>query len=93
MGRPGEQGWWKVGSDDEEQSWIVRQVRHGPIGPSKLILTGPFLSRCWSWVAMALVGEELEEDSDEICGAVVSLRSKVDRIQVGFVVVGINRTR
>ncbi|KAK7443237.1 hypothetical protein VKT23_015835 [Stygiomarasmius scandens] len=40
------------------------------------------LDRCWSWVAMALVGEELEEDSDEICGAVVSLRSKVDRIQV-----------
>lgn len=30
---------------------------------------------------MALVGEELEE-ADEICGAVVSLRSKVDRIQV-----------
>lgn len=30
---------------------------------------------------MALVGEELE-DTDEICGAVVSLRSKVDRIQV-----------
>ncbi|KAF9257718.1 translation initiation factor eIF4e [Marasmius fiardii PR-910] len=40
------------------------------------------LDRCWSWVAMALVGEELEEDNDEICGAVVSLRSKVDRIQV-----------
>ncbi|KAL0566905.1 hypothetical protein V5O48_015089, partial [Marasmius crinis-equi] len=40
------------------------------------------LDRCWSWVAMALVGEELEEDMDEICGAVVSLRSKVDRIQV-----------
>lgn len=30
---------------------------------------------------MALVGEELE-DGDEICGAVVSLRSKVDRIQL-----------
>ncbi|KAG7096374.1 hypothetical protein E1B28_003818 [Marasmius oreades] len=40
------------------------------------------LDRCWSWVAMALVGEELEEDNDDICGAVVSLRSKVDRIQV-----------
>ncbi|GLB39031.1 putative initiation factor [Lyophyllum shimeji] len=39
------------------------------------------LDRCWSWLAMALVGEELEE-ADEICGAVVSLRSKVDRIQV-----------
>ncbi|KAG2054342.1 translation initiation factor eIF4e, partial [Suillus hirtellus] len=39
------------------------------------------LDRCWQWLAMALVGEELEE-GDEICGAVVSLRSKVDRIQV-----------
>ncbi|KAF9458916.1 translation initiation factor eIF 4e-like domain-containing protein [Collybia nuda] len=39
------------------------------------------LDRCWNWLAMALVGEELEE-GDEICGAVVSLRSKVDRIQV-----------
>ncbi|PPQ78443.1 hypothetical protein CVT24_001419 [Panaeolus cyanescens] len=65
------------------------------------------LDRCWSWLAMALVGEELEdglgsggedkkdkekkggedddeddEDMGEICGAVVSLRSKVDRIQL-----------
>ncbi|KAF8156591.1 translation initiation factor eIF 4e-like domain-containing protein [Crassisporium funariophilum] len=39
------------------------------------------LDRCWGWLAMALVGEELE-DGDEICGAVVSLRTKVDRIQV-----------
>lgn len=39
------------------------------------------LDRCWSWLAMALVGEDLD-DGDEICGAVVSLRSKVDRIQL-----------
>ncbi|KAG6831669.1 hypothetical protein H0H87_004455 [Tephrocybe sp. NHM501043] len=39
------------------------------------------LDRSWNWLTMALVGEELE-DGDEICGAVVSLRSKVDRIQV-----------
>lgn len=26
------------------------------------------LDRCWSWLAMALVGEELDE-GDEICGA------------------------
>ena len=39
------------------------------------------LDRCWDWLAMALVGEELE-DGDEICGAVVSVRSKVDRIQL-----------
>ena len=40
------------------------------------------LDRCWNWLAMALVGEELEEGGNEITGAVVSLRSKVDRIQV-----------
>lgn len=39
------------------------------------------LDRCWIWLAMALVGEDLDE-GDEICGAVVSLRSKVDRIQL-----------
>ena len=39
------------------------------------------LDRCWNWLVMALVGEELE-DGDEICGAVVSLRAKVDRIQL-----------
>ncbi|KAH9943526.1 eukaryotic translation initiation factor 4E class II [Amylocystis lapponica] len=54
-------------------------------GGGKWVLTmknnGPLLDRCWSWLAMALVGEDLDE-GDEICGAVVSLRSKVDRIQV-----------
>jgi len=30
---------------------------------------------------MAMVGEELE-DADELCGAVVSVRAKVDRIQL-----------
>jgi hypothetical protein len=43
--------------------------------------TPALLDRCWAWTAMALVGEELE-DGDEICGVVVSLRAKVDRIQI-----------
>ena len=30
------------------------------------------LDRCWMWLAMALIGEDLD-DGDEICGAVVSL--------------------
>ena len=30
---------------------------------------------------MALVGEEIDE-KDEVCGAVVSLRAKIDRIQL-----------
>lgn len=40
------------------------------------------LDRCWSWLAMAMVGEEFDEYGEDICGAVVSLRSKVDRIQL-----------
>lgn len=46
--------------------------------------TPQLLDRCWTWLVCALVGEELDDaqDTDEICGAVVSLRSKVDRIQV-----------
>lgn len=39
------------------------------------------LDRCWFYLAMALIGEDLDE-GDEVCGAVVSLRSKVDRIQL-----------
>jgi len=54
-------------------------------GGGKWVLTmknnPELLDRSWSWLAMALVGEELDE-GDEICGAVVSLRSKVDRIQL-----------
>ncbi|KAJ7108619.1 translation initiation factor eIF 4e-like domain-containing protein, partial [Mycena epipterygia] len=40
------------------------------------------LDRCWNSLAMALVREELEEDHNLICGAVVSLQSEVDRIQL-----------
>ncbi|KAG8969526.1 hypothetical protein FRB90_010729, partial [Tulasnella sp. 427] len=39
------------------------------------------VDRCWAWLTMALVGEELDE-RDEVCGAVVSLRAKIDRIQL-----------
>jgi len=39
------------------------------------------LDRCWSWLSMALVGEQIDE-RDEVCGAVVSVRHKIDRIQV-----------
>jgi translation initiation factor 4E len=39
------------------------------------------LDRCWQWLIMALVGKELDE-SDENCGVIVSLRSKVDRVQL-----------
>src|SRR6266851_6756049 len=35
------------------------------------------LDQCWQWLTMALGGKELNK-GNEICGAIVSLRSKVD---------------
>ena len=39
------------------------------------------LNQCWQWLTMALRGKELDE-GNEICGAIVSLHSKVDHIQL-----------
>lgn len=61
---------WEDEANANGGKWVLT-MKNNPV----------LLDRCWSWLAMALVGEELEE-GDEICGAVVSLRSKVDRIQV-----------
>ncbi|KAF9486166.1 translation initiation factor eIF4e [Pholiota conissans] len=61
---------WEDPANAEGGKWVLT-MKNNPV----------LLDRCWGWLAMALVGEELEEN-DEICGAVVSLRSKVDRIQV-----------
>lgn len=61
---------WEDPANANGGKWVLT-MKNSPV----------LLDRCWSWLAMALVGEELEE-GDEISGAVVSLRSKVDRIQV-----------
>ena len=50
----------------------------------KWVLTmknNPLLDQCWHWLTMLLISEELDE-SDEICSAIASLCSKVDRIQL-----------
>ncbi|CAJ0638702.1 110_t:CDS:2 [Entrophospora sp. SA101] len=39
------------------------------------------LDRCWTWLVYALVGEDLDE-ADDICGAVMSRRTRGDRIAV-----------
>ncbi|KAF5390931.1 hypothetical protein D9757_003931 [Collybiopsis confluens] len=62
---------WEDPANAKGGKWVIT-MRNQP----------ELLDRCWGWLAMALVGEELEEGGDEVCGAVVSLRSKVDRIQV-----------
>ncbi|KAG9311895.1 translation initiation factor eIF 4e-like domain-containing protein [Chiua virens] len=61
---------WEDAANAQGGKWVLT-MKNNPA----------LLDRCWTWLAMALVGEELEE-GDEICGAVVSLRSKVDRIQL-----------
>jgi hypothetical protein len=61
---------WEDEANAKGGKWVLT-MKNNPV----------LLDRCWSFLAMALVGEELE-DGDEICGAVVSLRSKVDRIQL-----------
>ncbi|KZT66664.1 translation initiation factor eIF4e [Daedalea quercina L-15889] len=61
---------WEDPANAEGGKWVLTMKNNAAL-----------LDRCWSWLAMALVGEDLDE-GDEICGAVVSLRSKVDRIQL-----------
>jgi len=61
---------WEDPANAEGGKWVLTMKSNSEL-----------LDRCWAYLAMALVGEELEE-RDEICGAVVSLRAKVDRIQV-----------
>ncbi|KAG8985788.1 hypothetical protein FRB94_004580 [Tulasnella sp. JGI-2019a] len=61
---------WEDPANAEGGKWVVTMKSQPEL-----------LDRSWAWLAMALVGEELDE-RDEICGAVVSLRTKLDRIQV-----------
>ncbi|KAF8311444.1 translation initiation factor eIF4e [Clavulina sp. PMI_390] len=61
---------WEDEANAEGGKWVIT-MRSNPA----------LLDRSWSWLAMALVGEQIDE-RDEICGAVVSVRNKIDRIQV-----------
>jgi len=38
------------------------------------------LDRMWLWLLLACIGEVLEEDDDQICGAVVNVRRTQDKI-------------
>ncbi|KZT41555.1 translation initiation factor eIF4e [Sistotremastrum suecicum HHB10207 ss-3] len=61
---------WEDDANTDGGKWVLT-MKNNPA----------LLDRSWQWLAMALVGEELDE-GDEICGAVVSVRNKMDRIQV-----------
>ncbi|KAG9092396.1 hypothetical protein FRC06_000117 [Ceratobasidium sp. 370] len=62
---------WEDPANANGGKWVIT-MRNNPV----------LLDRCWSWLAMGLVGQELDDRDDIICGAVVSLRSKIDRIQL-----------
>ncbi|KAF8605732.1 translation initiation factor eIF4e [Ceratobasidium sp. AG-I] len=62
---------WEDPANANGGKWVIT-MRNNPV----------LLDRCWSWLAMGLVGQELDDKDDIICGAVVSLRSKIDRIQL-----------
>lgn len=40
------------------------------------------LDPCWLEILMSLIGEAFDEDSNDICGAVVNIRGKKDRLSV-----------
>mmetsp|Transcript_15600 Transcript_15600/g.60979 ORF Transcript_15600/g.60979 Transcript_15600/m.60979 type:complete len:223 (+) Transcript_15600:350-1018(+) len=40
------------------------------------------LDKRWLWCVLALVGENLDDDNDEVCGAVVSIRRSQDKIAI-----------
>jgi translation initiation factor 4E len=61
---------WEDPANSQGGKWVIT-MKNNPA----------LLDRCWQWLVMALIGEELDE-RDEVCGAVVSLRSKIDRIQL-----------
>jgi len=48
---------WEDPANAEGGKWVLT-MKSNPM----------LLDRCWSWLAMALVGEELDE-KDEVCGA------------------------
>ncbi|KAJ1302163.1 hypothetical protein OPQ81_000991 [Rhizoctonia solani] len=62
---------WEDPANANGGKWVIT-MRNNPA----------LLDRCWSWLAMGLVGQELDDREDMICGAVVSLRSRIDRIQL-----------
>lgn len=41
-----------------------------------------FLDQCWLETIMCLVGESFDDASDEVCGAVVQIRNKGDKVAI-----------
>jgi len=44
--------------------------------------TKGLLDRYWLWLLLACVGEQLEDDENQICGAVVNVRKNQDKLSI-----------
>lgn len=40
------------------------------------------LDKCWTEILLLLIGEAFDDDSDEICGTVVNIRAKGDKLSI-----------
>jgi translation initiation factor 4E len=63
---------WEDGENSEGGKWLINFNRR-----SEAELK--YFDDCWMWTVLALIGEFFE-DSDEICGVVISPRTKQNRL-------------
>eukprot|EP01119_Soliformovum_irregulare_P004235 TRINITY_DN15243_c0_g1_i1.p1 TRINITY_DN15243_c0_g1~~TRINITY_DN15243_c0_g1_i1.p1 ORF type:complete len:219 (-),score=47.51 TRINITY_DN15243_c0_g1_i1:60-716(-) len=63
---------WEDGANAEGGKWTA-MLPKSPKGT---------IDRLWLWLMLACIGQVLEENLDEICGAVVNIRKGQDRISI-----------
>lgn len=56
---------------------IMLLIRKAPKGQG-----GSRLDEVWLEILLCLIGEAFDEESDQVCGAVVNIRPKIDRISI-----------
>ncbi|KAK8779967.1 hypothetical protein V5799_018692 [Amblyomma americanum] len=74
---------WEDPRNKQGGRWLFNMSKNelGTSGVSKN--EGPTdLDHCWLEVLLCLIGEGFGEFSDDVCGAVVQIRNKVDKISV-----------
>ncbi|PRP78962.1 eukaryotic translation initiation factor 4E-2-like [Planoprotostelium fungivorum] len=62
---------WEDPNNDQGGRWTI-------IVPK----TKGLIDRLWLWLVLACVGEQLEDDQNQICGAVVNVRKNQDKISL-----------
>lgn len=71
--RSGIEPMWETEANKNGGVWVI------PIHKSKRLT---HLNEMWLEIQMALVGEILDSDSDEICGAVINVRGNFDSFKI-----------